>query len=248
MNLSQRSILFILSIFLIFIHNSSDKPMFLMKSFLDYTQQNSVYTSTVFRLKKRVKDVIFSKDRVSTIMKKYHYYIMRRNTFNSTSTTTSTTNIKHEYKNKSKNKVSYKFSNNKISMQRDSLTTPEKLHESCINKVMRLIKGEPHPYHFDYCIIPNSLEFSSSENYIDTLVYILKQLHGYGSRPRRTTIHIYHSNSSKSQSVRSNICYKNNSINQVFRDKPTPPHDNKVKIYRGSLSSTINKCYIASVL
>lgn len=60
--------------------------------------------------------------------------------------------------------------------------------ENCMDKIERILLSEPKPYHFDYCISPiTDPDFNCSENYIDTLVLLIKQAYGYGYRSSRSS-------------------------------------------------------------
>lgn len=87
--------------------------------------------------------------------------------------------------------------------------------EPCMSKFMRLLSNEPPPYYYDYSV-NERIEFMSSDNYVDTLVLIMKQAHGYGYRSSKAKTHKTNkSESSFNQSLSSNFTSSNNINNST---------------------------------
>lgn len=83
--------------------------------------------------------------------------------------------------------------------------------ESCMSKMLRIITNEPPIYHYDYCIT-NRIEFMSSDNYIETLIFMIKQAYGYAFRRSNKKVKIQKSESSICQSQNSNYLASSNNI------------------------------------
>lgn len=84
--------------------------------------------------------------------------------------------------------------------------------EGCLEKMKRKLNNEPPPYHFDYCINKNRCQYTNNDNYIDILVYMMKQSSGYGYRSSGSKVKIQRSDSSINRSI-SNV---NNNINNLI--------------------------------
>lgn len=86
--------------------------------------------------------------------------------------------------------------------------------EPCMNKMLRIITKEPPLYYYDYSIT-NRIEFVSSDNYIETLIFLIKQAYGYAFRRSNKKVRIQKSESSICQSQNSNFLTASNNISSL---------------------------------
>lgn len=105
--------------------------------------------------------------------------------------------------------------------------------ESCLNKFCRLIKSEPHPDYFDYAISSSNLDFSTSTDYIETLVFIIRKAYGYAYRTSK-------SSKQKLKLHKSASCLNQSYFSNHSESPNVSPHDGSRENYSLKLRKGFN--------